>query len=79
MLDAKPRSAAEHRAAAERLASAGEYQAAIIECLRAIAVDLEARGILLPIPARTAMELAVEAGAVFPAEAAGPRVGRPAL
>jgi hypothetical protein len=71
VLDAKPRSAAEHRAAAERLASAGEYQAAIIECLRAIAVDLEARWILLPIPARTAMELAVEAGVVFPAEAAG--------
>jgi hypothetical protein len=70
VLDAKPRSAAEHRAAAERLASAGEYQAAIIERLRAIAVDLEARGILLPIPARTAMELAVEAGAAFPAEAA---------
>jgi uncharacterized protein DUF4129 len=71
VLEAKPRSAAEHRAAAERLAAAGDYQAAIIECLRAIAVDLEARGILLPVPARTAMELAVEAGGVFPAEAAG--------
>ncbi len=44
-------------------------QAAIIERLRAIAVDLEAREILLPVPARTAMELATEAGAAFPAEA----------
>jgi Domain of unknown function (DUF4129) len=70
VLAAKPRSAAEHRATAERMASAGEYQAAIIERLRAIAVDLEEREILLPIPARTAMELAAEAGAAFPAEAA---------
>ncbi len=53
-----------------RLAADGDYQAAIIERLRAIAVDLEAREILLPIPARTAMELAAEAGAAFPAEAA---------
>ncbi len=70
VLEAKPRSAAEYRAAAERLATAGAYQAAIIERLRAIAADLEAREILLPMPARTAAELAAEAGAAFPAEAA---------
>jgi Domain of unknown function (DUF4129) len=70
VLEARPRSAAEYRAAAERLATAGDYQAAIIERLRAIAVDLEVREILLPMPARTAAELAAEAGAAFPAEVA---------
>ena len=54
VLDAKPRSAAEYRAAAERLVATGDYQAAIVERLRAIAVGLEAREILLPVPARTA-------------------------
>jgi hypothetical protein len=71
VLDDKPRSAAEHRATAERAAKAGDYQAAIIARLRAIAVDLEEREILLPIPARTARELAAEAGLAFPAESAG--------
>jgi hypothetical protein len=70
VLAAKPRGAADYRAEAERLATVGDYRAAIIERLRAITIDLEAREILLPIPARTAMELAVEAGGAFPAEAA---------
>jgi hypothetical protein len=70
VLDRKPRSAGEHRDAADRLAAGGSYGEAIIERIRAIVVDLETREILLRRPARTAMELAVEAAAAFPAEAA---------
>jgi hypothetical protein len=69
VLDGRPRSAEEHRRAAEQLAAGEDYQAAIIERIRAIAVDLEAREILLPSPARTAVELAAGAGTAFPAEA----------
>jgi Domain of unknown function (DUF4129) len=64
------RSADEHRADADRLAASELYGDAIVERIRAIVVDLEAREILLRRPARTARELAAEAGAVFPAEAA---------
>jgi Domain of unknown function (DUF4129) len=71
VVSGRARTAAEYRDAADRLAVAGSYQGAIIERIRAIAADLEARGILLPRPARTAAELAAEAGMVFPAEAAG--------
>ena len=62
-------SASEHREAANQLAANGNYGGAIIERIRAIVVDLETRGVLLPRPARTAMELAAEAGGAFPAEA----------
>src|SRR5215469_980125 len=65
-----PRSAREHRYAADQLAANGNYGAAIIERIRAIVVDLEARDVLLRRPARTAMELAAEASDVFPGEAA---------
>jgi hypothetical protein len=71
VLAGKPRSADEHRGDADRLAASGNYGEAIVERIRAIVVDLEAREILLRRPARTAMELAVEAGAAFPAEADG--------
>jgi hypothetical protein len=70
VLAGQPRSADEHRDDADRLAASGRYGEAIIERIRAIARDLESREILLRGPARTARELAVEAGAVFPAEAA---------
>jgi hypothetical protein len=70
VLGSRARTAAEYRNAADELAAAGNYQGAVIERLRAIAADLEARQILLPRPARTAAELAVEAAAVFPAETA---------
>jgi hypothetical protein len=70
VLDAAPRGAADYRDAAEQLAASGNYGEAIIERIRAIVVDLEARDVLLRRPARTAMELAAEAGAAFPAEAA---------
>jgi Domain of unknown function (DUF4129) len=66
VLDDRPLSAAEHRRAAERLAAAGDFAAAVIERVRAIAVDLEERGIVLPRPGRTAAELAAEAAAALP-------------
>ncbi len=71
VLAGKPRGADEHRGDADRLAASGNYGEAIVERIRAIVVDLEAREILLRRPARTARELAVEAGAAFPAEADG--------
>ena len=61
------RTAAEHRAEAERLAAAGEWAEAIRERLRAIARDLEERAILDPLPGRTADELAAAAGRELPA------------
>lgn len=61
------RSARDHRAEAERRAAAGDYAAAIIERVRAIAVGLEERGELPPGPGRTADELAAEAGRSRPA------------
>jgi hypothetical protein len=70
VVSSAPRSAREHRDAADLLAADGNFTDAIIERIRAIVVDLEAREILLRRPARTAMELAAEARAVFPAEAA---------
>jgi hypothetical protein len=59
-------SAREHREAAERSAAAGDYAAAIIERMRAIAVGTEERGILPARPGRTAAELAAQAGRVLP-------------
>jgi hypothetical protein len=70
VLDAVPRGAVDYRDAAEQLAASGNFGEAIIERIRAIVVDLEARDVLLRRPARTAMELALEAGGAFPAEAA---------
>jgi Domain of unknown function (DUF4129) len=62
-------SAAEHRSAADAFAAAGDYPSAIIERVRAIAVDLESRQILPPRAGRTAAELGAEAAAAIPAEA----------
>jgi hypothetical protein len=70
LLGDRPRSADDYRAAAERLAAAGDYGSAIAERVRAIAADLEARATLPPGPARTAIELAAAAGRVYPAAAA---------
>jgi hypothetical protein len=61
------RSARDYRRSATRLAEAGDYTQAIVEGVRAIAAELEERGILPPRPGRTADELAVEAGAELPA------------
>lgn len=67
------RSAADHRGEAARLAAEGDYTAAIVEQFRAIAVDLESRGVLPPRPGRTATELATEAAGPLPGSAAALR------
>jgi hypothetical protein len=58
--------ARDYRRAAERLAAANDYAAAIVEGVRAIAAELTERGVLPPRPGRTADELAAEAGAELP-------------
>ena len=61
--------AAAHRALAEEHAASGRYDEAIRERLRAVARELESRGVLDARPGRTADELAREAGAAVPAVA----------
>lgn len=58
--------AAEHRAAAERCAAAGDWAGAIRHRLRAVARYLEETSILTAVPGRTATELARDAGAAIP-------------
>jgi hypothetical protein len=70
LLAAGQLSARDHRQQAERMAAAGDYTAAIIESVRAVAVDLEERGILLPRVGRTADEFAAEASRPLPDHAA---------
>jgi Domain of unknown function (DUF4129) len=65
------RTAREHREGAERAAAAGDYSAAILEYLRAIAAGLEERGVVGPDPGRTADEFAAQSGRLLPAHAAG--------
>ena len=62
--------ARDHRQQAERMAAAGDYAGATIESVRAIAVELEERGILAPRPGRTADEFAAEASRPLPDHAA---------
>ncbi len=66
LLSGQARSAQDHRQEAQRLAAAGEFDQAIIEGVRAIAVELEERDILPPRLGRTADELAREAGQALP-------------
>ncbi len=73
MLAGPQLTAGDYRRAAERRADAGDYAGAIIERTRAIAVELETRGVLLPRPGRTASELAAEAAVSLPDHAAGLR------
>jgi hypothetical protein len=61
-----PRSAAEHRRAADAHAAAGEWAEAVRERLRAVIRSLEERALLDPRLGRTADEAAVEAGAALP-------------
>jgi hypothetical protein len=65
-----PRSAAEHRRAADAHAAAGEWAEAVRERLRAVIRSLEERALLDPRPGRTADEAALEAGQALP-ECAG--------
>jgi hypothetical protein len=62
-----PRSAAEHRAAAEAHAAQGHWTQAVQERMRAIVRSLEERALLDPRPGRTADEAATEAGRTLPA------------
>lgn len=62
----RPRSAAEHRAAADRAATAARWEEAVLERYRAIVRSLEERTVLEPRPGRTADEAAAEAGIALP-------------
>jgi len=65
-----PRTAAEHRAAAEEHAHHGRWSEAVQERMRAIVRSLEERALLDPRPGRTADEAAAEAGRPLPGHAA---------
>jgi hypothetical protein len=66
----RPRSAADHRTAADGHAARGEWAEAVRERLRAVVRELEERAVLDERPGRTADEAAAEAGAALPACAA---------
>uniref|UniRef100_UPI003557CD34 DUF4129 domain-containing protein n=1 Tax=Streptomyces corallincola TaxID=2851888 RepID=UPI003557CD34 len=67
LFDARPRSAAEHRSAAEAHAAQGHWNQAVQERMRAIVRALEERALLDVRPGRTADEAAAEAGRALPA------------
>ncbi|WP_405614626.1 DUF4129 domain-containing protein [Streptomyces sp. NBC_00076] len=69
LFDDRPRSAAEHRAAAEAHAAQGHWNQAVQERMRAIVRSLEERTLLDTRPGRTADEAAVEAGRTLPSQA----------
>ncbi|GAA3883542.1 DUF4129 domain-containing protein [Streptomyces sedi] len=62
----EPRTAAEHRAAAEAHAAAGRWSEAVRERMRALVRALEERALLDPRPGRTATEAAAEAARALP-------------
>ncbi|MFE5759501.1 DUF4129 domain-containing protein [Streptomyces massasporeus] len=67
LFDDRPRSAAEHRAAAETHAAQGHWNQAVQERMRALVRALEERALLDVRPGRTADEAAAEAGRALPA------------
>ncbi|MBT1097584.1 DUF4129 domain-containing protein [Streptomyces sp. Tu102] len=67
LFDDRPRSAAEHRAAAEAHAAQGHWNQALQERMRSIVRSLEERALLDVRPGRTADEAAAEAGRSLPA------------
>ncbi|MEU3408592.1 DUF4129 domain-containing protein [Streptomyces sp. NPDC006670] len=69
LFDEGPRSAADHRAAAEAHAAAGRWNEAVQERMRAVVRSLEERTLLDPRPGRTADEAAAEAARSLPAHA----------
>ncbi|MCL6738689.1 DUF4129 domain-containing protein [Streptomyces neyagawaensis] len=69
LFDDRPRSAAEHRAAAEAQAAQGHWDRALQERMRAVVRSLEERALLDVRPGRTADEAASEAGRALPAHA----------
>lgn len=70
LFEAGPRSAADHRRAADAHAGRREWAEAVRERLRAIVRDLEERELLDPQPGRTAGEAAAAAGRLLPGLAA---------
>ncbi|MFF1308805.1 DUF4129 domain-containing protein [Streptomyces sp. NPDC058307] len=66
LFDDRPRSAADHRAAAEAHAAQGHWNQAAQERMRAIVRALEERALLDLRPGRTADEAAAEAGRALP-------------
>ncbi|WP_438948947.1 DUF4129 domain-containing protein [Streptomyces mutabilis] len=66
LFDDRPRSAADHRAAAESHAAQGHWNQAVQERMRAIVRALEERALLDARPGRTADEAAREAGRALP-------------
>ncbi|MFF8596015.1 DUF4129 domain-containing protein [Streptomyces sp. NPDC015220] len=73
LFDDRPRSAADHRAAAEAHAAQGHWNQAVQERMRGIVRSLEERALLDTRPGRTADEAAAEAGRTLPAHADGLR------
>lgn len=69
LFDDRPRSAAEHRAAAEAHAAQGHWNQAVRERMRAVVRSLEERALLDVRPGRTADEAASEAGRTLPGHA----------
>lgn len=69
LFEDRPRSAAEHRAAAEQHAAGHQWDQAVQERLRAVVRSLEERALLDPRPGRTADEAAAEAGLSLPGHA----------
>jgi hypothetical protein len=69
LFDDRPRTAAEHRAAAEAHAAQGHWSQAVQERMRAVVRALEERTLLTPRPGRTADEVAVEVIPALPAHA----------
>ncbi|WP_416983116.1 DUF4129 domain-containing protein [Streptomyces sp. T028] len=67
LFDERPRTAAEHRAAAEAHATQGHWNQALQERMRAVVRSLEERALLDTRPGRTADEAAAEAGRTLPA------------
>jgi hypothetical protein len=69
LFDDGPRSATEHRNAAETHAAAGQWNQALQERMRGLVRALEERALLDPRPGRTADEAATEAGRPLPGHA----------
>ncbi|MER6169434.1 DUF4129 domain-containing protein [Streptomyces violaceorubidus] len=67
LFDDRPRSAADHRVAAEAHAAQGHWSQAVQERMRAVVRALEERALLDVRPGRTADEAATEAGHSLPA------------
>ncbi|WP_030418516.1 DUF4129 domain-containing protein [Streptomyces sp. NRRL F-5065] len=66
LFDERPRSAADHRSAAEAHAAQGHWSQAVQERMRALVRALEERALLDVRPGRTADEAATEAGRALP-------------